>query len=73
MVWTLNNVSLFLIFPSVDLFPVTTEDWFEDDKTRKPGTTTESSAEKPANQTLPDSVFKNYDDFYYDVESPKTR
>jgi hypothetical protein len=56
---------------------VTTEDWFnidDDDKTKKP-TTTESSAGKPANQTLPDSEFKNYDEFYYDQESAgsKTR
>jgi hypothetical protein len=56
---------------------VTTEDWFnidDEDKTKKP-TTTESSAGKPANQTLPDSEFKNYDEFYYDQESAgaKTR
>jgi hypothetical protein len=46
---------------------VTTEDWFDNDS--KKGTTTESSAAKPANQTLPDSMFKNYDEFYYDLES----
>ena len=40
-----------------------------------PQTSTESSAGKQANQTLPDTVFKNYDDFYYDIESAglKTR
>ena len=56
---------------------VTTEDWFNEDKarTKMPQTSTESSAGKQANQTLPDTVFKNYDDFYYDIESAglKTR